>query len=56
MMWLQGLFQFALVWSIGSTITGDSRKKFDVYFRSLVNGMESAYPKPKSCKISKVSQ
>lgn len=33
---------------------GDSRKKFDAYFRNIVNGTDANHPKPKSCKISKV--
>ena len=53
-LWLQGLFLFSLVWTIGGTITGDSRKKFDVYFRNLINGLDAEYPKPKSVKINKV--
>jgi len=53
-LWLQGLFQFAMVWSIGSTLTGDSRRLFDEFFRSLINGMNPDHPKPKSCKITKV--
>ena len=54
-LWLQGLFLFSLVWTIGGTMTGDSRKKFDVYFRTLISGTDDAHPKPKSTKISKVS-
>ncbi|ESO02274.1 hypothetical protein HELRODRAFT_188646 [Helobdella robusta] len=52
-LWLQGLFQFALVWSIGSTVSGDSRKKFDAFFRNLVYGLNAKCPKPKSSKISR---
>jgi len=52
--WLQGFFQFAIVWSLGSAITGSSRKKFDEFFRTLVVGGFPEFPKPKSCKISKV--
>ena len=52
--WLQGLFQFSVVWSIGSTVTGTSRKGFDKFFRSLINGLNTDHPKPKSCKITKV--
>lgn len=52
-LWLQGLFLFSLVWTIGGTITGDSRKKFDHYFRTLISGTDSEHPKPKSVKLSK---
>jgi dynein heavy chain len=53
-LWLQGLFQFAVVWSIGSTLTGDSRRLFDEFFRGLLSGVNADHPKPKSCKITKV--
>uniref|UniRef100_A0A8C2U835 Dynein axonemal heavy chain 3 n=1 Tax=Coturnix japonica TaxID=93934 RepID=A0A8C2U835_COTJA len=39
-LWLQGLFLFALVWTIGGTIDADSRKKFDVFYRNLLLGTE----------------
>ena len=35
-------------------MTGDSRKKFDVFFRTLVAGMDQEHPRPKSIKIAKV--
>lgn len=54
MLWLQGLFLFSLVWTVGGTITGESRKKFDVFFRDLISGANANYPKPKSSKITKV--
>ncbi|CAD5122382.1 DgyrCDS10813 [Dimorphilus gyrociliatus] len=53
MLWLQGLFLFSLVWTVGGTITGESRKKFDVFFRDLISGANSNHPKPKSSKITK---
>lgn len=52
-LWLQGLFVFALIWGLGSTLNLDSRKKFDVFLRELINGMEQ-YPKPKNVKLAKV--
>ncbi|KAM4725109.1 LOW QUALITY PROTEIN: dynein axonemal heavy chain 3-like [Anableps anableps] len=52
-MWLQNLFLFALVWSLGGTITGDSRKKFDMFFRNLLMGMDNEHPRPKSIKLKK---
>lgn len=33
---------------------GDFCKKFDVYFRNIVNGIDVNYFKLKSCKILKV--
>lgn len=52
--WLMGLFLFSVVWSIGATINGDSRKKFDAFFRLLISGTDKDHPKPKNIKISKV--
>ncbi|XP_078610604.1 dynein axonemal heavy chain 3-like isoform X1 [Branchiostoma floridae x Branchiostoma japonicum] len=52
-MWMQNLFLFCLIWSIGGTITGEGRKKFDVYFRNVIAGTDPDHPKPKSFKLSK---
>ncbi|KAG9476993.1 hypothetical protein GDO78_002401 [Eleutherodactylus coqui] len=52
-LWLQGLFLFALVWTIGGTINGDSRRKFDVFYRNLLMGMDDRHPRPKSVKLTK---
>nr|XP_046272658.1 dynein axonemal heavy chain 3 isoform X3 [Scatophagus argus] len=52
-MWLQGLFLFAVVWTVGGTITGDSRKKFDMFYRNLIMGLDDEYPRPKSIKLKK---
>lgn len=54
LLWLQGLFVFSLIWGLCGTITGESRKKFDTYFRDLLAGTIEEYPKPKSVKLSKV--
>ncbi|XP_010001540.1 PREDICTED: dynein heavy chain 3, axonemal [Chaetura pelagica] len=51
--WLQGLFLFALVWTIGGIIDGDSRKKFDVFYRSLLMGMNTEHPCPGNVKVTK---
>ncbi|XP_028395151.1 dynein heavy chain 3, axonemal-like isoform X1 [Dendronephthya gigantea] len=51
--WLQGLFLFAMVWGVAGTITGDSRKKFDAFFRLLISGTDKDHPKPKNIKLSK---
>uniref|UniRef100_A0A8C9Z160 Dynein axonemal heavy chain 3 n=1 Tax=Sander lucioperca TaxID=283035 RepID=A0A8C9Z160_SANLU len=52
-MWLQGLFVFAVVWTVGGTIAGNSRKKFDVFYRNLIMGMDDEHPRPKSIKLKK---
>ncbi|XP_046888652.1 dynein axonemal heavy chain 3 [Hypomesus transpacificus] len=52
-MWLQGLFLFAAVWSLGGTINGDSRKRFDAFYRNLIMGMDEEHPRPKTIKLSK---
>ncbi|CAG9786462.1 unnamed protein product [Diatraea saccharalis] len=52
-MWLQCTFVFALLWGLCPSLTGDSRKTFDTFFRKLLNGDNAAYPKPKSFKLTK---
>ncbi|XP_011917766.1 PREDICTED: dynein heavy chain 3, axonemal [Cercocebus atys] len=52
-LWLQGLFLFSLVWTVAGTINADSRKKFDVFFRNLIMGMDDNHPRPKSVKLTK---
>ncbi|XP_014652699.1 PREDICTED: dynein heavy chain 3, axonemal [Ceratotherium simum simum] len=52
-LWLQGLFLFALVWTVAGTINADSRKKFDLFFRNLIMGMDDNHPRPKSVKLTK---
>uniref|UniRef100_A0A8C5QWI6 Dynein axonemal heavy chain 3 n=3 Tax=Leptobrachium TaxID=161697 RepID=A0A8C5QWI6_9ANUR len=52
-LWLQGLFLFALVWTIGGTIDANSRKKFDAFYRNLIMGMNDQHPRPKSVKLTK---
>ncbi|KAK3579501.1 hypothetical protein CHS0354_028323 [Potamilus streckersoni] len=49
-MWLQGLFIFSLIWSVGATLAGESRKKFDQFFRNVLSGTDPDHPKPKSIK------
>ena len=53
-LWLQCLFLFSLVWTIGGTMTGDSRKKFDVFYRNIISGTDQDHPRPKSFKLGKV--
>ncbi|XP_068431186.1 dynein axonemal heavy chain 3 isoform X2 [Clinocottus analis] len=52
-MWLQGLFLFAIVWTLGGTVTGDCRKKFDVFYRKLIMGMDDEHPRPQTIKLKK---
>uniref|UniRef100_A0A3Q3EKF3 Dynein axonemal heavy chain 3 n=1 Tax=Labrus bergylta TaxID=56723 RepID=A0A3Q3EKF3_9LABR len=52
-MWLQGLFLFGVVWTLGGTITGESRKRFDGFYRNLIMGMDDEHPRPKSIKLKK---
>ncbi|NXW95358.1 DYH3 protein, partial [Alopecoenas beccarii] len=52
-LWLQGLFLFALVWTIGGIIDADSRKKFDLFYRDLLAGAINENPRPKSVKLTR---
>ncbi|XP_037391966.1 dynein heavy chain 3, axonemal [Pygocentrus nattereri] len=52
-LWLQGLFLFAVVWTVGGTINGDSRKRFDLFYRNLLTGTMDQHPRPKSIKLTK---
>ncbi|NXH21208.1 DYH3 protein, partial [Bucco capensis] len=52
-LWLQGLFLFALVWTVGGIIDTDSRKKFDLFYRNLLMGTNEENPRPKSVKLTK---
>ncbi|CAB3253984.1 unnamed protein product [Arctia plantaginis] len=52
-MWLQCTFVFSLLWGLAATVTGESRKAFDVFLRKLLEGSNAAYPKPKSFKLTK---
>uniref|UniRef100_A0A674GPT7 Dynein axonemal heavy chain 3 n=1 Tax=Taeniopygia guttata TaxID=59729 RepID=A0A674GPT7_TAEGU len=48
--WLQALFLFALVWTVGGIIDANSRRKFDLFYRNLLNGMNEQNPRPKNVK------
>ncbi|KAK7080884.1 Dynein heavy chain 3, axonemal [Halocaridina rubra] len=50
---LQSLITFVVPWTIGSTITGTSRRLFDQYFRSLLAGKMDKYPKPDCFKLTR---
>ncbi|XP_077075428.1 dynein axonemal heavy chain 3 isoform X1 [Siphateles boraxobius] len=52
-LWLQALFLFAVVWSLGGTINGNSRIKFDTFYRNLVMGTITDHPRPQSVKLNK---
>ncbi|XP_068632055.1 dynein axonemal heavy chain 3 [Battus philenor] len=52
-MWLQCTFVFCLLWGVGASIDGESRKQFDTFFRKLLEGSNASYPKPKSFKLTK---
>ncbi|KAL8585021.1 Dynein heavy chain 3, axonemal [Nucella lapillus] len=54
-LWLQGLFLFAMVWTVGGSIKEDSKSAFDQFFRTLISGINDAHPKPKSSKITKAN-
>lgn len=51
--WLQCTFLFCLVWGFGGTMNGDSRKKFDVWFRKLLLDQDENNPRPKMFKLAK---
>ncbi|CAG5132944.1 unnamed protein product, partial [Candidula unifasciata] len=51
--WLQTIFLFCVVWTIGGTVMGDSKKAFDEFFRNLISGVDENHPKPKSIKLAK---
>ncbi|CAF4222790.1 unnamed protein product, partial [Adineta steineri] len=55
LLWLQGLFLFSLIWGLGGTITGESRKKFDTFLRDFLTTTNENFPKPKSIKLSKAN-
>ena len=55
MQWLQSFFLFSLVWTLGGTMNGDSRTKFDVFFRTLISGTDQHHPRPKTIKLTKVN-
>ena len=52
--WIPGIFFFSIVWGIGGMLTGDSRIKFNPFFRTLSSGTDQENPRPKTCKINKV--
>ncbi|XP_059479374.1 dynein axonemal heavy chain 3-like [Neocloeon triangulifer] len=51
-LWLQNALIFSLIWGLGSCLTMTGRETFDVFFRSLLNGENKIYPRPKSFKLT----
>lgn len=52
-LWLQNVFIFCIAWGLGSTLNADGQRKFDVFYRKILNGDNKTYPKPKSFKLTK---
>lgn len=44
--WIQSIFLFSLVWSVGANTTEDGRKKFDTALRQLIVNDPPADIKP----------
>ncbi|XP_050428284.1 dynein axonemal heavy chain 3-like [Adelges cooleyi] len=51
--WLTCVTLFCIVWTMGSTIKDESRNKFDLFFRKLIQGNNEKHPKPESFKLTK---
>ncbi|PSN48405.1 hypothetical protein C0J52_12085 [Blattella germanica] len=51
--WLQCIVIFCLMWGFGATMTGESRKLFDVFYRGILNGTNTTYPRAKLFKLAK---
>lgn len=51
--WLQCVFLFCLLWGLGSTMTADGRREFDVFLRKLLYGENKDFPKPRAFKLAK---
>ncbi|KAK3881286.1 hypothetical protein Pcinc_014272 [Petrolisthes cinctipes] len=50
---LQHLIVFVIPWSVGSTITGTSRRLLDQFFRKLLAGKVDTAPKPDCFRLTK---
>ncbi|EDV24937.1 uncharacterized protein TRIADDRAFT_25541, partial [Trichoplax adhaerens] len=44
--WITASIIFACVWSVGGSVDGESRTKFDIFLRELLSGKVSTYPIP----------
>ncbi|VDO05387.1 unnamed protein product [Rodentolepis nana] len=49
-LWLQGLFIFGIIWSIGGALNHDERARFDIFYRELLSNSEK---RPASVKLGK---
>eukprot|EP00795_Rhopilema_esculentum_P000293 gene293-9945_t len=49
--WLQSLLLFAISWSFGGTLDGDSSVKFSEYFKNLCSGNSKEHPRPNNLKL-----
>lgn len=52
---LKYLFLFAAVWSLGGTVSAESRCKFDEFYRNLIAGSNLKHPTPKNIQLDKNS-
>ncbi|TPX32092.1 hypothetical protein SmJEL517_g04759 [Synchytrium microbalum] len=50
-LWLHNIFIFSCIWSLGGSIDGDSRRKFDLFFRKLLQGADGTAIPPNNVKI-----
>ena len=48
--WIQGVFMFSMVWSIGATVDIDGREKFSDLLHEIQTGNSEDYPPPAGLK------
>ncbi|KAI9331944.1 dynein heavy chain and region D6 of dynein motor-domain-containing protein [Obelidium mucronatum] len=51
--WITTAFIFSSVWALGGTLDGDSRKKFDYFFRQVLDGQHKDAAMPDGLRIDK---
>jgi dynein heavy chain len=51
--WLTSFFLFSAVWALGGCLDQESRQKFDVFFRALIEGRNPLNPPPKEVKLDR---
>eukprot|EP00741_Cyanophora_paradoxa_P002212 tig00000555_g2144.t1 len=54
--WIDALFLFSAVWSLGCSTDVDGRKAFDSFFRSLITGANTHHPAPRKMPLLFPSQ